>query len=71
MQKEKKKERKKRKEKIYNNIMTMTRNRDACTNKEGKGMYLNLGFIEQYRVSGRSIVLLLRMLRKEKTCAQS
>ena len=51
--------------------MTMTRNRDACTNKEGKGMYLNLGFIEQYKVSGRSILLVLRMLREEKTCAQS
>ena len=49
----------------------MTRNRDACTNKEGKGMYLNLGFIEQYKVSGRSILLVLRMLKEEKTCAHS
>ena len=49
----------------------MIRNMDACTNKERKGMYLNLGLIEQYRVSGRSILLVLRLLRKEKTCSQS
>lgn len=46
--------------------MTMTRNMDACTNKEGKGMYFNLGLIEQYRASGRSILLVLKLPREEK-----